>query len=139
MVLENKIEERLREIRSLINHNDDYDDNANVEKTKQKKQKQKQTVGFISKTTALHMFFSTFLWRPLYDYDVKPRNATFYGGRELTKTKFFFIFLNLDEGLLLESNSKKNGLHLTNWAGPNSRDKDWEDANSFVSLPPLSL
>ena len=44
MVLENKIEERLREIRSLINHNDDYDDyddNANVEKTKQKKTKTK--------------------------------------------------------------------------------------------------
>ena len=134
MVLENKIEERLREIRSLINHNDDYDDNANVEKTKQK-----QTVGFINKTTALHMFFSTFLGRPPYDYDVKPPNATFYGGRELTKTKFFFIFLNLDKGSLLESNSKKNGLHLTNWAGPNSRDKDWGDANSFVSLPPLSL
>ena len=87
MVLENKIEERLREIRSLINHNDDYDDNANVEKTKQK-----QTVGFINKTTALHMFFSTFLWRPLYDYDMKPPNATFYGGRELSKTKFFLIF-----------------------------------------------
>ena len=34
MVLENKIEERLREIRSLINHNDDYNDNANVEKNK---------------------------------------------------------------------------------------------------------
>ena len=107
MVLENKIEERLREIRSLINHNDDYNDNAKVEKTK-------QTVGFMSKTTAPHVFFSTFLWRPLYDYDVKPPNATFYGGRELTKTKFFFIFLNLDKGLLLESNSKKNGLHLTN-------------------------
>ena len=132
MVLENKIEERLREIRSLINHNDDYNDNANVEKTK-------QTVGFMSKTTALHVFFGTFLWRPLYDYDMKPPNATFYGGRELSKTKFFLIFLNLIKGLLLETNSKKNGLHLTNWAGPNSRDKDWEDANSFVSLPPLSL
>ena len=132
MVLENKIEERLREIRSLINHNDDYNDNAKVEKTK-------QTVGFMSKTTAPHVFFSTFLWRPLYDYDVKPPNATFYGGRELSKTKFFLIFLNLVKGLLLESNSKKNGLHLTNWAGPNSRDKDWENANSFVSLPPLSL
>ena len=132
MVLENKIEERLREIRSLINHNDDYNDNANVEKTK-------QTVGFMSKTTALHVFFSTFLWRPLYDYDMKPPNATFYGGRELSKTKFFLFFLNLVKGLLLESNSKKNGLHLTNWAGPNSRDKDWGDANSFVSLPPLSL
>ena len=24
--------------------------------------------------------FSTFLWRPLYDFDMKPPNATFYGG-----------------------------------------------------------
>ena len=34
------------------------------------------------KTTALHVHyaFSTFLWRPLHDYDVKPPNLTFYGG-----------------------------------------------------------
>ena len=32
----------------------------------------------MSKTTA-----------PLHDYDVKPPNATFYGGREHTKKNFF--------------------------------------------------
>ena len=31
-------------------------------------------------------FFSTFLWGPLHDYDVKPPNATFYGGRGHTTT-----------------------------------------------------
>ena len=32
----------------------------------------------MSKTTALSLF-STFLGRPLHDYDVKTPNATFYG------------------------------------------------------------
>ena len=32
--------------------------------------------------------FSTFLWRPLHDYDMKRLNLTFYGGRGQTKTKF---------------------------------------------------
>ena len=31
-----------------------------------------------------------FLWRPLHNYDVKPPNATFYGGRGHTKTNFPF-------------------------------------------------
>ena len=34
------------------------------------------------------MLFSTFPWRPLHDYGVKPPNATFYGGRERTKKNF---------------------------------------------------
>ena len=34
--------------------------------------------------------FSTFLWRPLHDYDVKPPNATFCGGRGHTTTHFPF-------------------------------------------------
>ena len=38
------------------------------------------------------MLFSTFLWRPLPYYDVKPANATFYGGREHTTTNFPFSF-----------------------------------------------
>ena len=38
-------------------------------------------------------FSSTFLWRPLHDYDVKPSYATFYGGREHTTTNFLFFFL----------------------------------------------
>ena len=32
--------------------------------------------------------FSTFLWRPLHDYDVKPPNLTLYGGRGHTTTNF---------------------------------------------------
>ena len=41
------------------------------------------------KTTALHVrVFSTFLWRPLHDYDVKPPNLTLYEGRGHTTTNF---------------------------------------------------
>ena len=35
-------------------------------------------------------FFSTFLWRPRRDYDVKPPNATFCGGRGHKTTNFPF-------------------------------------------------
>ena len=35
-------------------------------------------------------FFSTFLWLPLHDYDMKPPNAMFYGGRGHTTTNFPF-------------------------------------------------
>ena len=34
------------------------------------------------------MLFSTFLWRSLHDYDVKPPNLTFYRGRGHTMTNF---------------------------------------------------
>ena len=68
-------------IASLSNYDDDDDDDDKVRKT----------IEFMSKTTALlvHHAFSTFLWRPLHDYDVKPRpNGTFCGGREHTATDF---------------------------------------------------
>ena len=41
------------------------------------------------KTAALHVHhtFTTFLWRPLHYYDVKPLNLTFYGRRGRTTTK----------------------------------------------------
>ena len=55
------------------------------------RQQRQTTIGFMSKTTALWItLFGTFLWRPLHDYDVKPPNATFYGGRGHTKTNFPF-------------------------------------------------
>ena len=38
--------------------------------------------------------FSTFLWRPLHDFDVKPPNATLYGGRGHATTNF-----NMDKAL----------------------------------------
>ena len=47
---------------------------------KQQRQLQK-TICLMIKITALHNVFGTFLWRPLHDYDVKPPNLTFYGGR----------------------------------------------------------
>ena len=59
----------------------------------QQQQRQK-TIGFMSKTTALHVhrafLTSAFLWRPLHDYDVIPPNVTFYGGRGHTTTNFSF-------------------------------------------------
>ena len=36
----------------------------------------------------VHYAFSTFLWRPLHDYDVKPPNLTFYGGCGHKTTNF---------------------------------------------------
>ena len=40
------------------------------------------------------MIKSTFLWRPLHDYDMKPPNLPFYGGRG-PDDQFSFLFLNL--------------------------------------------
>ena len=46
----------------------------------------------MSKTTGLHVhhYSTKFLWRPLHDYNTKPPNATFYGGRGHTTTNFPF-------------------------------------------------
>ena len=59
---------------------------------RRRQQQHQKTIGFMSKTTALHVHqdVSTFLWRPMHDYDVKPPNATFYGGRGHTTTNFPF-------------------------------------------------
>ena len=56
----------------------------------------------MSKTTALHVvgsLFSRFPWRPWNDYNVKPPNATFYGGREHRTTNFSFFFFKLNKFL----------------------------------------
>ena len=73
-----KIVVQWRKIKSL--RNDDDDNNV------------KKIIGFKSKTTALHVHhaFSTFRWRPLHDYDVKPPKETSYGGRGHTTTIFPF-------------------------------------------------
>ena len=61
-----------------------YDDNENVKKQLFLWAKQL----FCTCIT----LFSTFLWRPLHEYDVKPPNATSYGGRGHTTANFpFFI------------------------------------------------
>ena len=40
---------------------------------------------------------NTFLWRPLHDYDVKPPNLLFYGGRGHNDDKVSVIVLNLNK------------------------------------------
>ena len=55
--------------------------------------------------------FSTF-WRPLHDYDVKPPNLTFYGGRGHTTTNF-------PSSSWTWIKSSRIQLYLTYWAGPN--------------------
>ena len=58
---------------------------------RQQKQHKKQLV--LWPKQQLHtwiMLFSTFLWRPLHDYDVKPPKATLNGGRGHTTTNFPF-------------------------------------------------
>ena len=69
------------------------DESRSLKQIRRRRQQQRQkTIGLMSKTKALHVHqdFSTFLWRPLHDYDVKPPNATFYGGRGHTTTNFPF-------------------------------------------------
>lgn len=55
----------------------------------------------MSKTTALNEDddFSTFA---LHNYDVKPPNATFYGGREHTATTFPLSFLTWIKSLRIQ-------------------------------------
>ena len=68
---------------SLSNYEDDHNDDF------------KKTIGFHDQTCIT--LFSTFLWRPLHDYDVKLPNLTFYGGRGHTMTNFPSSFLNLNK------------------------------------------
>ena len=71
----------------LRNRTETFTTQANRE-LKQLRRLQK-TIGLMIKTTALHVtLFSTFLWRPVHDYDVKPPNLTLYGGRGHTTTNF---------------------------------------------------
>ena len=66
---------------TLRNYDDDDDDDDEDNDN----DNAKKTIGFMSKTTALQVH-----WRPLHDYDVKPPNATFCGGRGRTTTNFPF-------------------------------------------------
>ena len=54
----------------------------------------KKTIGFISKTTALHVHhtFLVHFFPFLHDYDVKMSNFVFYGGRKQATTNFYFSF-----------------------------------------------
>ena len=55
------------------------------------RQRQKMIV-FMSKTTVrqVHRAFGIFFWRPLYDYDVKLSDVTFYTGSEHNTRNFPF-------------------------------------------------
>ena len=54
----------------------------------------KKTIGFIRKTTTLHVhhafLYISFLF--LRDYDVKMPNFAFYGGPKQATAKFYFSF-----------------------------------------------
>ena len=50
--------------------------------------------------------FSKFLWRPLHDYDVKPPNLTFYGGRGHTTTNFPCSFWTWIKSLRIQLQEK---------------------------------
>ena len=56
--------------------------------------------------------FSTFLWRPLHDYGLKPPNATLYGGRRHTTINFPFSISTWINPLRIQLQEKR--LHLTN-------------------------
>ena len=75
--------------------------------------------------------FSTFLWRPLHDYDVKPPNASFYGGSKHTTTNFPFSFWTWIKSLRIQLQEKSPTFDKLR--GPVRRDKVWKDANSFFS------
>ena len=81
---------------SLSNYDDDDDDDF------------KKKIGLMIKTTALHVHhaFSTFLWRPLHDYGVKPSNLTFYGGRGHTTTNFPSSFWTWIKSLRIQLQEK---------------------------------
>ena len=84
--------------------------------------------------------FSTFLWRPLHDYDVKPPNATFYGGRGHTKTNFPFSIWTWIKPLRIQLKDKSPAFDEFT-AVPNWCDKVWKQAIFFLvmfSLPSLS-
>ena len=99
--------------RTLSNYDDEDNDNV-----------KKQLVLWPKKQPCTCItLFSTFLWRPVHDYYVKPPNATFYGGRGHTATDVPFSIWTWIKSL--------SRLHLTNRAVPNRRDKVWKDANSF--------
>ena len=98
-----------RIIGSLNNHNDN--DNNNIKK---------QLVLWAKQPCMCITHFSTLLWCPLHNYDVKPPSVMFYEGcDEHTSTKFPF-----SSGF----NSRRNCLHLTNI------DKVWKDTNSSLAM-----
>ena len=78
------------------------------------------------------MFFSTFLWRPLHDYDVKLPKAKFYGGRARERTRTVnFPFSAFWSWVRIQLQELEKSPTFDKLSGPNRRDKSWKDANSF--------
>ena len=75
-----------------------YDDNENVKK---------QLVLWAKQLFCTCItLFSTFLWRPLHEYDVKPPNATSYGGRGHMTANFPFFIWTWIEPLRIQLQEK---------------------------------
>ena len=83
---------------SLRNHDDGENDNV----------KKKKILWAKQQLCTCITLFSTFLWRLLHahDYDVKPANVTFYGGRKHTTTNFPFSFWNWIKSLGIQLQEK---------------------------------
>ena len=81
------------------------------------------------------MFFSTFLWRSLHDYDVKLPNAKFYVGRAREDTRTvnfpFSAFWSWVKSLRIHLQELEKSPTFDKLSGPDRRDKSWKDANSF--------
>ena len=95
--LKNQREVRIALLGSWSNHDEDENDIVKKELVLRAKQ---QLCTCIT-------LFSTFLWRPLHDYDVKPANATFYGGRKHTTTNFPFFLWTYSLRIHLQKKSPK--------------------------------
>ena len=81
-------------VESLSNYDDHHNDDF------------KKTIGSEQQLWTCITLFSTFLWRPLHDYDLKPPILTFYRGRGQNDDEFSFLFLNLNK-ILKNSTSGK--------------------------------
>ena len=79
---------------SLSNYDDNHNDNF------------KKQCRFNDQNNSSARVFSTFLWRPLHDYDVKPLNLTTCGGRGHTTTNFPFSFWNWIKSLRIQLQEK---------------------------------
>ena len=103
-----------------------------LRRRRQQQQRQK-TIVFMTKTIALHMHhvFSTFLWRPLPDYDVKPPKATLYGGRGHATTNVPFSIWTWIKPLRIQLQEMSPTFNELRGSNANRRDKVWKDANSL--------
>jgi len=104
----------------------DGEDNENV----------KQTMGWISKTTTLHVYHAllNISLPSLHDYDGKMPNFTFYGGREQATAKFSFSFWTWIRFLGIRLNKSSLAFDKVNHELEKSR-RYWKNANSlFLTL-----